>query len=212
MSVHVGLHFGCLYSFFYNWSEICILTLSQTPSSFGRDSPAEQRSFRDRQKYFEIDVKQQTPDKPKPRISLVGEDDLKKMKEEEGLCLFSCRMLMLSYTVTRVHCWIMLNSLSMTFLSKANWTEFTRVYAGWRWGGGGGRSGEAGGTYEGSRKGYPWWCGVQGGELGRPQFPISEAVCHTTQPLWQLRVSYTFAQLFAFLRFIILIAKCTLDI
>uniref|UniRef100_A0A8C2I1S9 Protein scribble homolog n=1 Tax=Cyprinus carpio TaxID=7962 RepID=A0A8C2I1S9_CYPCA len=55
-----------------------------TPSSFGRDSP-EQRSFRDRQKYFEIDVKQQTPDKPKPRISLVGEDDLKKMKEEEDM-------------------------------------------------------------------------------------------------------------------------------
>uniref|UniRef100_A0A8C1G900 Protein scribble homolog n=1 Tax=Cyprinus carpio TaxID=7962 RepID=A0A8C1G900_CYPCA len=45
----------------------------------------EQRSFRDRQKYFEIDVKQQTPDKPKPRISLVGEDDLKKMKEEEDM-------------------------------------------------------------------------------------------------------------------------------
>uniref|UniRef100_A0A671SWM4 Protein scribble homolog n=1 Tax=Sinocyclocheilus anshuiensis TaxID=1608454 RepID=A0A671SWM4_9TELE len=65
-----------------------------TPSSIGRDGP-EQRSFRDRQKYFEIDVKQQTPDKPKPRISLVGEDDLKKMKEEEGLCLFSCQTLML---------------------------------------------------------------------------------------------------------------------
>ncbi|XP_050970757.1 LOW QUALITY PROTEIN: protein scribble homolog [Labeo rohita] len=56
---------------------------SKTPTSVGRDSP-EQRSFRDRQKYFEIDVKQQTPDKPKPRISLVGEDDLKKMKEEEA--------------------------------------------------------------------------------------------------------------------------------
>uniref|UniRef100_A0AAR2IU50 Protein scribble homolog n=1 Tax=Pygocentrus nattereri TaxID=42514 RepID=A0AAR2IU50_PYGNA len=57
---------------------------SKTPSPCGRGSP-EQRSFRDRQKYFEIDVKQQTPDsKPKPRISLVGEDDLKKMKEEEA--------------------------------------------------------------------------------------------------------------------------------
>ncbi|XP_051909758.1 protein scribble homolog isoform X14 [Hippocampus zosterae] len=52
------------------------------PSPGGKDSP-EQRSFRDRQKYFEIDVKQQTPDKPKPRVSLVGEDDLKKMREEE---------------------------------------------------------------------------------------------------------------------------------
>ncbi|XP_015259589.1 PREDICTED: protein scribble homolog isoform X13 [Cyprinodon variegatus] len=48
----------------------------------GKNSP-EQRSFRDRQKYFEIDVKQQTPEKPKPRISLVGEEDLKKMREEE---------------------------------------------------------------------------------------------------------------------------------
>ncbi|XP_054863221.1 protein scribble homolog isoform X21 [Amphiprion ocellaris] len=55
----------------------------ESPSPGGKDSP-EQRSFRDRQKYFEIDVKQQTPDKPKPRVSLVGEDDLKKMREEEA--------------------------------------------------------------------------------------------------------------------------------
>ncbi|XP_049338911.1 protein scribble homolog isoform X10 [Astyanax mexicanus] len=55
----------------------------KTPPPCGRGSP-EQRSFRDRQKYFEIDVKQQTPEKPKPRVSLVGEDDLKKMKEEEA--------------------------------------------------------------------------------------------------------------------------------
>ncbi|XP_073715280.1 protein scribble homolog isoform X17 [Misgurnus anguillicaudatus] len=56
----------------------------ETPPSLSRDSP-EQRSFKDRQKYFEIDVKQQTPEsKPKPRVSLVGEDDLKKMKEEEA--------------------------------------------------------------------------------------------------------------------------------
>ncbi|XP_054876854.1 protein scribble homolog isoform X15 [Poeciliopsis prolifica] len=54
----------------------------QSPSLGGKNSP-EQRSFRDRQKYFEIDVKQQTPEKPKPRVSLVGEDDLKKMREEE---------------------------------------------------------------------------------------------------------------------------------
>ncbi|XP_044031850.1 protein scribble homolog isoform X21 [Siniperca chuatsi] len=59
-----------------------ISTDLQSPSPSGKDSP-EQRSFRDRQKYFEIDVKQQTPDKPKPRVSLVGEDDLKKMREEE---------------------------------------------------------------------------------------------------------------------------------
>ncbi|XP_056610275.1 protein scribble homolog isoform X4 [Triplophysa dalaica] len=56
----------------------------KTPPTLGRGTP-EQRSFRDRQKYFEIDVKQQTPDNtPKPRVSLVGEDDLKKMKEEEA--------------------------------------------------------------------------------------------------------------------------------
>ncbi|XP_056868624.1 protein scribble homolog isoform X9 [Takifugu flavidus] len=54
----------------------------ESPSPSGKDGP-EQRSFKDRQKYFEIDVKQQTPDKPKPRVSLVGEDDLKKMREEE---------------------------------------------------------------------------------------------------------------------------------
>ncbi|XP_060950067.1 protein scribble homolog isoform X2 [Limanda limanda] len=55
----------------------------QSPSPRGTGSP-EQRSFRDRQKYFEIDVKQQTPEKPKPRVSLVGEDDLKNMREEEA--------------------------------------------------------------------------------------------------------------------------------
>ncbi|XP_038829113.1 protein scribble homolog isoform X3 [Salvelinus namaycush] len=55
----------------------------KTPSPGGRDNQ-EQRSFRDRQKYFEIDTKQQTPDtKPKGRVSLVGADDLKKMREEE---------------------------------------------------------------------------------------------------------------------------------
>uniref|UniRef100_A0A8C2ZHS9 Protein scribble homolog n=1 Tax=Cyclopterus lumpus TaxID=8103 RepID=A0A8C2ZHS9_CYCLU len=58
------------------------LAVLEPPSPGGKYSP-EQRSFRDRQKYFEIDVKQQTPEKPKPRVSLVGEDDLKKMREEE---------------------------------------------------------------------------------------------------------------------------------
>ncbi|CAH2286223.1 scribble homolog isoform X11 [Pelobates cultripes] len=49
----------------------------------GLDSP-EQRSFRDRQKYFEMDVKQQQAERPPKRVSLVGEDDLRKMKEEEA--------------------------------------------------------------------------------------------------------------------------------
>uniref|UniRef100_A0A674P468 Protein scribble homolog n=1 Tax=Takifugu rubripes TaxID=31033 RepID=A0A674P468_TAKRU len=61
---------------------LAVLEPSQSPSPSGKDGP-EQRSFKDRQKYFEIDVKQQTPEKPKPRVSLVGEDDLKKMREEE---------------------------------------------------------------------------------------------------------------------------------
>uniref|UniRef100_A0AAY4B1F7 Protein scribble homolog n=1 Tax=Denticeps clupeoides TaxID=299321 RepID=A0AAY4B1F7_9TELE len=64
---------------------LAVLEPPQMSSPLGRASP-EQRSFRDRQKYFEIDVKQQTPEsKPKPRVSLVGEDDLKKMREEEVL-------------------------------------------------------------------------------------------------------------------------------
>ncbi|XP_048473324.1 protein scribble homolog [Rhincodon typus] len=54
---------------------------NEVPSPSALDSP-EQRSFRDRQKYFEIDVKQQVAEKPK-RVSLVAEDDLRKMKEEE---------------------------------------------------------------------------------------------------------------------------------
>lgn len=62
---------------------LCLAGTPQSPFPSGKASP-EQRSFRDRQKYFEIDVKQQTPEKPKARVSLVGEDDLKKMREEEG--------------------------------------------------------------------------------------------------------------------------------
>ncbi|NXW93664.1 SCRIB protein, partial [Alopecoenas beccarii] len=55
----------------------------------------EQRSFRERQKYFEMEVKQQQTDKPPKRVSLVGEDDLKKMKEEEARKLQQKRTLLL---------------------------------------------------------------------------------------------------------------------
>ncbi|XP_064910882.1 protein scribble homolog isoform X2 [Columba livia] len=55
----------------------------------------EQRSFRERQKYFEMEVKQQQMDKPPKRVSLVGEDDLKKMKEEEARKLQQKRALLL---------------------------------------------------------------------------------------------------------------------
>ncbi|XP_042319596.1 LOW QUALITY PROTEIN: protein scribble homolog [Sceloporus undulatus] len=45
----------------------------------------EQKSFRERQKYFEVELKQPLlAEKPPKRVSLVGEDDLKKMKEEEA--------------------------------------------------------------------------------------------------------------------------------
>ncbi|NXK69599.1 SCRIB protein, partial [Sylvietta virens] len=60
----------------------------------GQHSP-EQKSFRERQKYFEIEVKQQHLDKPPKRVSLVGEDDLKKMKEEEARKLQQQRALLL---------------------------------------------------------------------------------------------------------------------
>ncbi|XP_009990047.1 PREDICTED: protein scribble homolog, partial [Tauraco erythrolophus] len=63
-------------------------------SPAGLHSP-EQRSFRERQKYFEIEVKQQQMDKPPKRVSLVGEDDLKKMKEEEARKLQQKRSLLL---------------------------------------------------------------------------------------------------------------------
>ncbi|XP_067146136.1 protein scribble homolog isoform X3 [Apteryx mantelli] len=66
----------------------------EVPQLSGLHSP-EQRSFRERQKYFEIEVKQQQMDKPPKRVSLVGEDDLKKMKEEEARKLQQKRSLLL---------------------------------------------------------------------------------------------------------------------
>ncbi|XP_053101712.1 protein scribble homolog isoform X11 [Hemicordylus capensis] len=61
-----------------------LLLTPQAPSPGGLHSP-EQRSFRERQKYFEVEL-QQPPlaEKPPKRVSLVGEEDLKKMKEEEA--------------------------------------------------------------------------------------------------------------------------------
>ncbi|XP_021238473.1 protein scribble homolog isoform X18 [Numida meleagris] len=67
---------------------------TQVPVQSGLHSP-EQRSFRERQKYFEVEVKQQQVDKPPKRVSLVGEDDLKKMKEEEARKLQQKRTLLL---------------------------------------------------------------------------------------------------------------------
>ncbi|XP_051467332.1 protein scribble homolog isoform X19 [Apus apus] len=72
----------------------------RTSPEVGRQSPGglhspEQRSFRERQKYFEVEVKQQQLDRPPKRVSLVGEDDLKKMKEEEARKLQQKRALLL---------------------------------------------------------------------------------------------------------------------
>ncbi|XP_069477943.1 protein scribble homolog isoform X22 [Ambystoma mexicanum] len=67
---------------------------SEVSTPTGLDSP-EQRSFRERQKYFEIDVKQQLSEKPPKRVSLVGEDDLVKMKEEEARKLQQKRQMLL---------------------------------------------------------------------------------------------------------------------
>lgn len=64
-------------------SEESVLLPLQVPPPGGSHSP-EQRSFRERQKYFEVELKQQPAEKPPKRVSLVGEEDLKKMKEEEG--------------------------------------------------------------------------------------------------------------------------------
>ncbi|XP_074059248.1 protein scribble homolog isoform X4 [Macrotis lagotis] len=55
----------------------------------------EQLSFRERQKYFELEVKPPQADGPPKRVSLVGEDDLKKMKEEEARKLQQKRALLL---------------------------------------------------------------------------------------------------------------------
>ncbi|XP_032078392.1 protein scribble homolog isoform X2 [Thamnophis elegans] len=57
---------------------------SESPWPGSPHSP-EQRTFRERQKYFELELKQPpAAGKPLKRVSLVGEEDLKKMKEEEA--------------------------------------------------------------------------------------------------------------------------------
>ncbi|XP_014747669.1 PREDICTED: protein scribble homolog [Sturnus vulgaris] len=75
------------------WAAVWLLQVA-AHSPGGQHSP-EQRSFRERQKYFEMEVKQQHLDKPPKRVSLVGEDDLKKMKEEEARKLQQQRALLL---------------------------------------------------------------------------------------------------------------------
>lgn len=55
----------------------------QSPTPGPSASP-EQLSFRERQKYFELEVRPPQAEGPPKRVSLVGADDLRKMQEEEG--------------------------------------------------------------------------------------------------------------------------------
>ena len=50
----------------------------------GPTASPEQLSFRERQKYFELEVRVPQAEGPPKRVSLVGADDLRKMQEEEG--------------------------------------------------------------------------------------------------------------------------------
>ncbi|XP_004638958.1 protein scribble homolog isoform X7 [Octodon degus] len=56
---------------------------TQHPSPGPVASP-EQLSFRERQKYFELEVRVPQAEGPPKRVSLVGADDLRKMQEEEA--------------------------------------------------------------------------------------------------------------------------------
>ncbi|KAG8515379.1 Protein scribble, partial [Galemys pyrenaicus] len=55
----------------------------QAPPAGPATSP-EQLSFRERQKYFELEVRVPQAEGPPKRVSLVGADDLRKMQEEEA--------------------------------------------------------------------------------------------------------------------------------
>lgn len=57
---------------------------SPQPPTPGPTASPEQLSFRERQKYFELEVRVPQIGGPPKRVSLVGADDLRKMQEEEG--------------------------------------------------------------------------------------------------------------------------------
>lgn len=59
-------------------------SLPPQPSTPGPTASPEQLSFRERQKYFELEVRVPQTEGPPKRVSLVGADDLRKMQEEEG--------------------------------------------------------------------------------------------------------------------------------
>ncbi|XP_011750837.2 protein scribble homolog isoform X9 [Macaca nemestrina] len=68
--------------------------LAQPPTPGPAASP-EQLSFRERQKYFELEVRVPQAEGPPKRVSLVGADDLRKMQEEEARKLQQKRAQML---------------------------------------------------------------------------------------------------------------------
>ncbi|XP_012503564.1 PREDICTED: protein scribble homolog isoform X4 [Propithecus coquereli] len=71
---------------------------AQTPTPGPTASP-EQLSFRERQKYFELEVRVPQAEGPPKRVSLVGADDLRKMQEEEARKLQQKRAQMLREAV-----------------------------------------------------------------------------------------------------------------
>ncbi|XP_037855951.1 protein scribble homolog isoform X12 [Chlorocebus sabaeus] len=67
----------------------------QQPPTPGPAASPEQLSFRERQKYFELEVRVPQAEGPPKRVSLVGADDLRKMQEEEARKLQQKRAKML---------------------------------------------------------------------------------------------------------------------
>nr|XP_054353843.1 protein scribble homolog isoform X3 [Pongo pygmaeus] len=65
------------------------------PPTPGPAASPEQLSFRERQKYFELEVRVPQVEGPPKRVSLVGADDLRKMQEEEARKLQQKRAQML---------------------------------------------------------------------------------------------------------------------
>ncbi|XP_057592700.1 protein scribble homolog isoform X5 [Hippopotamus amphibius kiboko] len=65
------------------------------PPTPGPTASPEQLSFRERQKYFELEVRVPQAEGPPKRVSLVGADDLRKMQEEEARKLQQRRAQML---------------------------------------------------------------------------------------------------------------------
>ncbi|XP_055288119.1 protein scribble homolog isoform X3 [Moschus berezovskii] len=74
-------------------------TPAQPPTPGPTASP-EQLSFRERQKYFELEVRVPQAEGPPKRVSLVGADDLRKMQEEEARKLQQKRAQMLREAAT----------------------------------------------------------------------------------------------------------------